>query len=277
MHLAINTGSLSFDTRKAIAEVHALGFAAIELNLQQEELGYDFHCRPRRSFYSDLARELQVRKLAVTDAHALFLNAAQMFSAKARCDVLFVEGEITHMLGAEILIVRPTDILDNEESLDEFAADPQAGVPLVHGIGRVIRELHSGGVQIALENVQHWHDARGINDAQVMARLVEALDCHVTLDVRRGLNHPSLSRWIELLGSRIAVMHLHDTLGGVEHHPPAAPDWREIIPQLLRTSAQTYVLEATANRSPGAIKVSREYISKLLGVTGDRQAPTRAT
>ena len=264
MQLAINTGSLSFDTRKAIAEVHALGFSAIELNLQQAELDYGFSQTPNLAFYNDLAREITLRKLTVTDVHALFLNAAQMFSARARREVLGVEGEVTRILGAGILVVHPTDILDNEESLDDFGADPQAAVPLVHGIGAVIREVQAGGVRIALENVQHWHYARGTNDAEVMARLVEALDCRVTLDVRRGLAHPSLGRWIELLGDRISVLHLHDTVGGGEHHPPSAPDWRDIIPQLKQTSAEVCVLEATGNRSPGAIKVSRELITRLL-------------
>jgi len=264
MRLAINTGSLSFDARKAIAEVHGLGFDAVELNLQQGELAYDFRCQPRLPFYSDLARELKIRKLAVTDVHALFLNAAQMFSARARREVMSIEGQVTRMLGAEILVIHPTDILDNEEWLDVYVADPQAKLPLVEGIVPVMRELQSGGVTIALENVQHWHDARGTNDAEVMARLTEALDCHVAFDARRGSSHPSLERWIELLGSRMAVLHLHDTVGGVEHHPPAAPDWKHIVPQLKRTSAQVCVLEANSNRNPGAIKVSREFISKLL-------------
>jgi sugar phosphate isomerase/epimerase len=264
MQLAINTGSLSFDTRQAIAEVNALGFSAIELNLQQAELGYGFAQAPNLAFYNDLAREIKLRKLIVTDVHALFLDAAQMFSARARRDVLAIEGQVTQAMGADILVVHPTDILESEEWLDLFTADPRMKAPLVEGISPVIRELTRGGVRIALENVQHWRDSRGTNDVQVMARLVEALDCHVALDARRGLNHPSLSRWIELLGNRIVVLHLHDTIGGVEHHPPAAPDWREIIPQLEQTPAQVYVLEATANRSPGAIKASREYIFKLL-------------
>ncbi len=264
MQLAINTGSLSFDTRAAIAEVHSLGLTAIELNLQQAELAYGFQRQPRLSFYQDLARELSLRKLAVTDVHALFLNTAQMFSARARREVLSVEGQVTRMLGAEILVVHPTDILDNEEGLDLYGADPKMNLPLIEGIASVIRELHSGGVAIALENVQHWHDLHGTNDAEVMARLVQALDCYVTFDVRRGSNRPSLERWLELLGNRMQVLHLHDVVGGVEHHPPAAPDWRQIIPQLKRTSAQVCVLEAAANRNPGAIKVSREFIWKLL-------------
>jgi len=137
-------------------------------------------------------------------------------------------------------------------------------VPLVDDIGPVIRELQSGGVQIAFENVQYWQDARGTNDAEVMARLVEALDCCVTLDVRRGADRPSLERWIELLGGRIAVLHLHDTVGGMEHHPPAAPDWKHIMPLLKQSSAEVCVIESSANRNPGPIKASREYISKLL-------------
>jgi sugar phosphate isomerase/epimerase len=247
-----------------MAQVHALGFSAIELNLQQAELAYFFQQKPNFVFYADLARELKIRRLTVTGVHALFLNAAQMFSARARRGVLVAEGVATRMLGADILVVHPTDILDNEESLEEFAADPRAGVPLVHGIGSVIRELQSGHVQIALENVQHWCGACGTNVPEVMARLVEALDCRVVLDVRRCLNHSSLSRWLELVGDRIAVMHLHDQVGESEHHPPAAQDWRAMMPQLKRTSAQACVIEASAERSQGAIKVSREYISKLL-------------
>ena len=264
MQLAINTGSLSFDTGKAIAEVHALGFSAVEINLQRAELAYGFDQTPDLAFYSELARELKVRKLTVTDVHALFLNAAQMFSARARRAVLSIEGQVTKALGAGILVVHPTDILESEERLDQFCADPGMKAPFVEGLTSVVRELQSGGVRIALENVQHWRDTCGTNQAEVMARLVEALNCGVTLDVRRGLDRPSLARWLELVGDRIAVYHLHDTLGGTEHHPPASSDWRHIIPQLLGTSAQVYVMEATGERSPGAIKVSREYISKLL-------------
>jgi sugar phosphate isomerase/epimerase len=264
MYLAINTGSLSFDSHEAIAQVHALGFSAVEMNLQRAELAYGFDQTPDLAFYGELTRELQVRKLTVTDVHALFLNAAQMFSVRARRAVLSVEGQVTKVLGSGILVVHPTDILESEERLDQFCADPNMKAPFVGGIASVVRELQSGGVRIALENVQHWRNTCGTNQAEVMARLVEALNCGVTLDVRRGLDRPSLDRWLELVGDRIVVYHLHDTVEGTEHHPPVASDWRHIIPQLQRTSAQVYVMEATAERSPGAIKVSREYISKLL-------------
>jgi sugar phosphate isomerase/epimerase len=187
-----------------------------------------------------------------------------MFSARARRDVLALAGQITQTLGAGILVLHPTDILDNEEWLELYSADPRLPLPLVEGMAAVIRELQRGGVQMALENVQYWEGTRGTNDADLMARLVEALDCHVALDVRRGLAHPSLERWVELLGDRIAVLHLHDTLNGVEHHPPAAPDWKQIVPQLKRTSAQVGVIESSANRNPGLIKASREYMSKLM-------------
>ena len=264
MQLAINTGSISHDTREAIAPVHSLGFSAVELNLQQAELAYGFTRTPNLAFYSDLARELALRKLTVTDVHALFLNGAQMFSARSRREVLALAGQITQTLGAGILVVHPADILDSEEWLDLYVADSGLRLPLVDGMAAVIRELQRGGVQMALENVQYWEGTRGTNDADLMARLVEALDCRVALDVRRGLAHPSLERWVELLGDRIAVLHLHDTVNGVEHHPPAAPDWKQIVPQLKRTSARVAVIESSANRNPGLIKASREYMSKLM-------------
>lgn len=264
MHLAINTGSLSLNTHDAIAQVHALGFSAVELNLQQAEFGYGFARTPNLAFYDELVPELRVRKLLVTDVHALFLNAAQMFSARARREVLSAEGVVTRMLGAEILVVHPTDILECEEWLDLYMDDPKMKPPLVEGMDAVIRDLQSGGVRLALENVQHWRGTRGTNDAEVMARLVEALDCSVTFDARRGADRPSLERWVELLGDRIVVLHLHDSVGGVEHHPPVAPEWKHIIPQIKDTSAYVCVIESTANRNPGAIKASREYISRLL-------------
>jgi sugar phosphate isomerase/epimerase len=264
MHLAINTGSLSFDTREAIAQVHGLGFSAVEVNLQQAEFAYGFTRTPNLAFYTDLAREIALRKLIVTDIHALFLDTAQMFSARSRREVLAAEGQVARMLDSDILVVHPADVLDSEEWFDLYAGDLNMQLPLVDEIGPVIRELQSGGVQIAFENVQYWQDARGTNDAEVMARLVEALDCHVALDVRRGSDRPSLERWLELLGDRIAVLHLHDSVDGIEHHPPAAPDWKQSISQLKRTSARACVIESSANRNPGAIKVSREYIWKLL-------------
>lgn len=264
MHLAINTGSLSFDTHEAIAQIGVLGFTAVEVNLQQAEFAFGFEQQPNLAFYGELARELALRKLKVTDVHALFLNAAQMFSAQARRAVLAAEGEVTRLLGADILIVHPTDIFESQEWFELYSDDARMPAPLVEGIGPVIRDLQSSGVRVALENVQHWRDTCGTNDAEIMARLVDALDCHVALDVRRGLERPSLERWLELVGPRITVYHLHDTVGGVEHRPPDAPDWRNILPQLKRAPAQVYVIEATGERSPGAIRASREYIAKLL-------------
>ena len=54
MQLAINTGSLSHDTREAIAPVHSLGFSAVELNLQQAELAYGFTRTPNLAFYGEM-------------------------------------------------------------------------------------------------------------------------------------------------------------------------------------------------------------------------------
>lgn len=263
MQLVINTGSLSFDTRAAIAEVNLLGFSAVEVNLQGTELRYDFQRKPNLDLYMLLVRELALRKLTVSDVHAVFLNTPQMFSSRVRCELLKIEAQIVRTLGAHILVVHPTDILHSEEALEAFAAGG-AELPAAEGMAEVIRELQSDGFQIALENVQHWNDRRTTNDAEIMARLVEALDCYVTLDVRRCLEKPSLARWLELVRDRIVVLHLHDSVGGQEHKPPAAPDWRQIIPQLKTTPAQVYVMEATGERSPGAIRASREYITKLM-------------
>jgi hypothetical protein len=102
------------------------------------------------------------------------------------------------------------------------------------------------------------------NQAEHMRDLTDALGCLIALDVRRSLNRPSLERWIELAGERIALLHLHDEVDGQEHHPPLDPAWAKRIDLLKQTAAQTCVIEASATpMAQGNIRASRQYISRL--------------
>jgi hypothetical protein len=97
-----------------------------------------------------------------------------------------------------------------------------------------------------------------------MQALTEALDCLVTLDVRRCLERPSLERWVELVGQRVAVCHVHDQVSGQEHHPPLDPNWGERVALLKRTSARACVIEAGATpMAHGNIRASRDFIARL--------------
>jgi sugar phosphate isomerase/epimerase len=268
MDIAINTGSLSFDTPAAVAQAKGLGFQAVEVNLQQAELRYDFHREPDLDFYNLLAKELELRGLRVVSVHNLFLTSAQVFSQGARREILKLVAGVTARLGASVLVVHPADLFVSEEALTRYL-DSDGGkrrkrLPLISGFVEVRKELKHLGVKLALENVSYWRDTLLTNQAEHMRALVDALDCQVALDVHRCLERPSLKRWVELVGERVAVLHLHDQQNGEEHHPPLEPAWAERIALLRGTTAEACVIEASATpMASGNIRASRDYIAQL--------------
>lgn len=269
MDIAINTGSLSFDTPAAVAQAKGLGFTALEINLQQAELRYDFNRQPRLDFYDTLAQEIELRGVRVVSIHNLFLSGAQVFSSQARREILSLAGRVTARLGASNLVVHPADLFTSEEALTSFlVGNPhrRRRLPVIAGFDRVRAELDALEISLALENVSHWRDTLLTNQAEHMRVLTDALECRVTLDVTRSLERPSLERWVELVGDRIAVLHLHDQLEGQEHHPPLDPAWRRHVALLKQTSAQACVIEASATPlAQGNIRASREFIEQLWG------------
>jgi sugar phosphate isomerase/epimerase len=267
MDIAINTGSLSFDTPAAVAQAKGLGFTALEINLQQEEVRYDFNRQPNLEFYDVLAQEIQLRGIRVVSVHNLSLSGAQVFSQQARREILSLAARLTARLGASILVVHPADLFTGEDALNRYLARTSirdAKLPVIAGFDRVRAELDELPVSLALENVNHWRDTLLTNQAEHMRLLTDALECLVTLDVRRCLNRPSLERWVELVGERIALLHLHDQVGGAEHHPPLDPAWRERVALLKQTAAQACVIEASATPlAHGNIRASRDYMARL--------------
>jgi sugar phosphate isomerase/epimerase len=271
VEIAINTGSLSSDTPAAVAQAKGLGFTALEVNLQQAELQYDFNRQPNLDFYETLAQEIKLRDMHAVAVHNLFLTGAQVFSSQARTEILALAGRLTAQLGAAILVVHPADLFTNEEALIEFltgSKDQSNRLPLIPGFAAVRAELEGLGVHLAMKNVNHWRDTLLTNQAEHMRVLTDALDCLVALDVPRCLQRPSLERWIELVGQRIALLHLHDEVEGLAHHPPLAPAWRERMALLKETATQACVIETSATPlAQGNIRASREYIASLWNET----------
>ena len=267
MEIAINSGSLSFDTPAAVGQAKGLGFTALEINLQQEELRYDFNRQPNLEFYDTLVQEIKLRGTRVVSVHNLFLSGAQAFSSQARREILSLAGRLTVRLGASILVVHPAHLFTSEEALTSYLSRSPTSrkkLPVITGFKKVRAELEELKVSLALENVNHWRDTLLTNQAEHMRVLTDALECLVALDVRRSLNRPSLERWVELVGERIALLHLHDQVAGQEHHPPLEPAWTERIELLKQTAAQACVIEASATpMAQGTIRASRAYIARL--------------
>ncbi len=267
MDIAINTGSISFDTPAAVAQAKGLGFTALEVNLQQAELRYDFNRQPDLGFYDALAQEIELRGTRVVAVHNLLLTSAQVFSQVARREILQLAARLTARLGASTLVVHPADLFVSEEALTSYLSDdPEGGrqLPVIAGFDEVRAEMDELKVSLALENVNHWRDTLLTNQASHMRALIDALECEVAFDVRRGLKRPSLEQWIELVGERVAVCHLHDEVDGQEHHPPLDPAWGPRVSLLKGTAAEACVIEASATpMAHGNIRASRDYLARL--------------
>jgi len=267
MDLAINTGSLSFDTPAAVAQAKGLGYQALEVNLQQGELRYEFNRQPNLEFYDVLAQEIQLRGMRVVSVHNLFLTSAQVFSQGARREILQLAVRLTARLGASMLVVHPADLFISEEALTHYLSSDMESrgiLPLIAGFHEIRAELDELNVVLALENVHHWRDTLLTNQAEHMRVLTDALDCRVSLDVRRCLDRPSLESWVALVGERVALCHLHDQVDGQEHHPPLDPAWAERVALLKGTAAQACVIEASATpMAHGNIRASRDHIERL--------------
>ncbi len=265
MEIAINSGSLSYNTPAAVAQAKSLGFTALEINLQQDELRYGFNRQPNLDFYDSLAQEIKLRGMRVVSVHNLFLNGEQVFSQQVRCEILVLAGRLTALLGAGVLVAHPADLFTNEEDLTRYLYGGR-GVPkppLIAGFDQVRAELDKLQVSLALENVNHWRDTLLTNQAESMHRLTGALDCLVALDVRRCMDRPNLERWVELMGQRIVSLYVQDRVGGQEQHPPLDPAWRQHIKLLRHTAAQTCIIKAHATPlAQGNIRASRDYIAR---------------
>ena len=279
MQIAISTHSLSTDTRAAVAQAAALGFTALEVHIQQAELGYGFRRQANLAFYETLAQEIALRRLTVVALHAPRLTGHQAFSQRARREVLALSGRVASLLGAPLLVVHPPHLFLSEEALADYLAGSLAEPPLVEGVEGVGAELADREVGLALENVAPWHDLPLTNEATAMARLVEALGCRVALDVRQALEAPGpegetgLAPWVEQVGPQVALLRLYDRAeaageagpGPTERRlPPLEPAWRERLPLLRRTAARACVLEATADpRIHGSLRASRTFWETL--------------
>jgi sugar phosphate isomerase/epimerase len=269
MDVAVNTGSLSHDTFEALDRAAELGFRAVEINLQRREFGYGFERKVDFGLYQRLAERVQARNLQVTSLHGLALDGAQVFSSRVRAELLRATARIAVALGAPLVVMHPADLFTSEEALERFfAGGPAISPPVVDGYDECWAQLANRRIALGIENVAYWRGAPGTNQLERLARLLDDLAVHAVFDVRRALPAGDLAvavlrRWVETLGPRTLLLHVHDASPAGEHQPPLAADWAAFAPLLRQTAAKACVIE-----SPPA-DGTREYIEKLFGGAGE--------
>jgi len=261
MQIAVSTGSLSLNTFEAIERAAALGFNAIQVNLQQAELRYDWNRKPDLAFYQRLGEAIRDRNLTVVSAHHPILNGAQAFSQRARAELLQAAIHAAASLGAPMLVVHPADIFTSAEDLEAYFLEHNAP-PVIAGFDEAWAQSANRKLRLAVENVNYWRGTIMTNHAEHLAQVTEDLAVYAVLDVWRGADKPNIQRWVEKLGQRILLLHLHEAVDGREHLPPLSEKWAEWVPLLRGTAAQAGVIEAS---DPDGLARARQYLASLWG------------
>lgn len=79
-----------------------------------------------------------------------------------------------------------------------------------------------------------------------------------------------MARLVEMLDCRVALLHLHDTVDGVEHHPPLSPDWRQRMVGLVQMAVRACVIETGADAGHGRLRASLAYLTELWAEVEER-------
>lgn len=263
MRLAINTGSLAVNTTEALERAVALGFSTVEINLLNQEFGYGYRRRPDARFYRGLKTDLEKMALSVWSVTSLPLSQEQMFSARARKDILKGGAGAAGVLGGKVLVVKPADIFLSQGAFDRYVHDHRAP-PMTDGFDEAWVQVVNRRMTMALLNRDYWVGSLLTNQAERLAAIVEDLAIGCALDVRQAKHRNDINSWLDLVGDRLAVAYAYDLNKDGARRAPLGAEWREWITALKETRVKCLVLKAGRNQSDDEIVKSRIYIEALL-------------
>ncbi len=261
--IAISTGSLSRRTPEALERAADLGFSHVEVNLQPDEFGYDYRRKPNARFYRELRKQLDGLGLSVWSVTPPPLSQAQMFSTKARRDILLNGAAAAGILGSKVYAVQPADLFQDEDAFQAYAQRWHAP-PMVDGFDETWAQVVNRQMTLALVNVDYWLGAVLTNQADRLAKITNDLAIGSALDVRRALHRNTLPAWLECIGDRLAVAYLYDVQDDGRLLAPAEAAWQEWLPPLRETRLKCLVLHAGPTQSETEILSSREMIQRIV-------------
>ncbi|MCB0007569.1 MAG: hypothetical protein KDE04_13985 [Anaerolineales bacterium] len=155
MEIAISTASLNPSTPAALARAQSLGFRQVEINLQPEELGYDYKRKTNARFYRGLARTLAEQKLSVWSTTTPPLTQQQMFSARARKDILMSSAIAAGLVGSRVFVASGLDVFRDEDLVDAYF-ERGLSPPVVEGFDEAWVQAVNRRVAMAIRNEDFW-------------------------------------------------------------------------------------------------------------------------
>jgi sugar phosphate isomerase/epimerase len=259
MQIAINTGSLSQDTPEALEKAAALGFRHVEVNLQTAEFDYGYRRKPNARFYRQLRKQIDELGLLVWAVSAPPMTQEQMFSTRARKDILMNGVAAAGLLGSQVYVVGPTDLFKSEDALQAYFDNPEAP-PMIGGYDEAWAQVINRRMTFAIRNYDYWMGSPLINQAERMNNLTEVLAVGAALDIRLAQRRNPLPTWIEHLNDRLAVAYVYDLSEDGRPQLPTSEDWNEWLAPFKSTRLKCLVISAAAGQSDTDIIEARNRL-----------------
>jgi sugar phosphate isomerase/epimerase len=262
MQIAINTGSLSQETPEALEKAAALGFRYVEVNLQTAEFDYGYRRKPNARFYRQLKKQIDELGLVVWSVSAPLLTQEQMFSTRARKDILMNGVGAAGLLGSQVYVVGPTDLFQNEDGLLAYFDRPEAP-PVIEGYDEAWAQVINRRMTFALRNHDYWVGSPLTNQVERMHNLTEALAVGAALDIRLAQHRNPLPAWTEQLSDRLAVGYVYDLGEDGRPKTPAGAEWNEWLAPFKQTRLKCLVISAANGESDSDIIESRARLEEI--------------
>ncbi len=262
MYLAINTASLSDRTPLALQRAAALGLTWVEVNLLAEELDYGYRRRPNVRFYRELKTQLDTLGLRVWSVTAPALTQPQMFSERARQDVLLNAVGAAGILAATVFVLEPAHIFHSERALEAYWRDRTAP-PIIPGFDELWAQAANRRLTLALTNQDYWMGTLLTNQVERMQQALFDLAIGWGMQVRAATQRNTLERWLAEVGESLAVAYVEDW--SEEDGRPCLPQeaiWQTWLPMLAQTRLKALVLRGRPHEPDDRFRASLALVAQ---------------
>jgi sugar phosphate isomerase/epimerase len=138
--------------------------------------------------------------------------------------------ELAHDIGAAVLVVHPGDLRDPRFFVDFTRLAEEA-------LGRLARRAEELGVVLAVENCGPYHAGVDRTAADLRSLITRTGSSHVRacLDIGHAAVNRNAAELVELLGTDIVHLHVHDNHGQRDEHLPVGRgtiDFSPLVPIL---------------------------------------------
>jgi sugar phosphate isomerase/epimerase len=255
---------LSQETPKALEMAAELGFRQVEVNLQTAEFDYGYRRKPNARFYRQLKKQIDELGLSVWSVSSPPQTQEQMFSSRARKDILMNSVGAAGLLGAQVYVTSPTDLFANEDDL-LFYLEKGHAPPTIKGFDETWAQIINRRMAPVIRNYDYWMVAPLINQAERLKKVTDDLAIGCALDIRVAQRRNPIAVWLESISDRLAVGYVYDLDDNGRVTAPISEEWGQWLEPFKQTRLKTLVMCVGEGQSAADISASREMLQELVG------------